>query len=215
MKSYYYLKLLKSLDVCLKYIDEEDKELVSSILNKYKKKVDEINNSTFKIIDPTNKELGSVRGALNNRVTTFYVKDVLEKYTYISEAYYEDDLCKECGKLLENEEYFESYNGECCKNYIEDFRKLEKKLSLFTIFKSDINNVLKCRLKKHKINKDNIDAKILLKRKVGEWWKRTPLQEEASVYILNLMQRDFDNENKEELIVEINKLEVKFKKQLL
>lgn len=215
MKSYYYLQLLKGLDICVKYIDDEDKELISSILNKYKTKVDEINNNTFKVLNPTNKELGSVKGALNNRATTFYLKGIKEKYMYISDTYNENYACKDCNKVLEDEEYFESFNGECCKKYIDGFRKIEKNLDLINIFKNDIDKVIKLKLSNHEISKDNIDAKILLKRKVGEWWKRTPLQEEASVYILNLMQKDFDNENKEELIVEINKLEVEFKKQLL
>ena len=36
MKSYYYLQLLKGLDICVKYIDDEDKELIRKLMSSAK-----------------------------------------------------------------------------------------------------------------------------------------------------------------------------------
>ena len=74
-----YKKLLPLLTESKLWLDSEDQKIVESIINKYSDRLENFNKKNLAIVNPTTKELGTVRANLKRIIKGTYINPLYDK----------------------------------------------------------------------------------------------------------------------------------------
>jgi hypothetical protein len=180
------------LTKALELLNQNDALLVGGIIKTNYDKINYHNKQELDVINPTNKELGSISSSLKKIVVGVYLNPIKVK------------LEKEIGVFSFSDKYNNHYcenDKECiCANCVKEMEKEDifyvnksKLMNPFEILYTDV--LEKCN--KTQLPKEILNAKILLSRNNPNFYSYNKIETELNEYLKLKMLESFNEQNKD------------------
>lgn len=173
------------LSKAVSFMPYMDAEIVNDLIKTYKDKIDKHNLKSLSVINPTNRELGSVNSSLKKIVIGFFAEEPKIKPFHYSDRYdncncvEQNEICLECEAENKEREKNRNENKEILKPYYDFCEKLKDACD------------------KTKLSDEVVAAKILLIRKYGNSYRYDRLGIETNECLKKMMLEEFIKQNKE------------------
>jgi hypothetical protein len=171
------------LENSIKYLDESDKEIVSTIINKYNESINNHNFKTLTVLDPTKRELGVIKQGRDRSIMSRVFKEL---------SIFHKNKFDEARRIRSNYIDEQLELGVDWKDIDED--SIEYPWMAWEEYRDA--TIL---ISEWETPQWYIDAKILLKRQTGGYYEYDDLAKETNEIIKNQLAEEFIEENIKEV----------------
>jgi hypothetical protein len=186
--------IIKNSKNLISVVFDNDKSILTDIIIRSEKALEEVNNTELTIVDPTKTEIGRFSKVIKSIINTRFVKPLLRDD---SSDYLYDFICNEHYIFdINSRESFYEAESLCCScrkkiidSDIETDRLYEEEWNMKNEFKKACNKLL--------LEKDLCLKHILLSRKFGVYPDANPLAKSIKDTIKNEIIKAFQEQNEE------------------